>query len=287
MNNNLLRRLVFKLKNCVLPCADRETSLALLKSHIASSEPFMVARFGAVEIKAVLYAILPPPFNICLKKYTFKHIGNNAGFFPVNRHNLKRFAKVILEAARQVDLLASWRPEEIFFKRQLRGSQNIQFDVINSNDWLTALEGKRVLVIHPFAETIERQYHENRTKIWNSPDILPEFASLQTIKAVQSIAGNKTGFTTWFDALEWMEREIDKCEFDVALLGCGAYGFPLAAYIKQCGKQAIHIGGTLQIYFGIKGKRWDHAGLYNDAWVSPSENERPKNLGRVEEGCYW
>lgn len=198
----------------------------------------------------------------------------------------------MMEAMKQVDLLASWRPEEIFFKRKLRQCKRVDFDTIFPGDgddacWGSALKGKRVLVIHPFAETIERQYLENRTKIWANPNILPEFTSLQTIKAVQSIAGNNTDFTTWFDALEWMNHEIDKCDFDVALLGCGAYGFPLAAYIKQCGKQAIHIGGALQIYFGIKGKRWDHAGLYNDAWVSPSENERPKNLGRVEEGCYW
>lgn len=67
--------------------------------------------------------------------------------------------------------------------------------------------------------------------------MLPEFASMQTIKAVQSIAGNPVGFSTWFEALDWMKSEIDKKDFDIALLGCGAYGVPLAAHIKQNGKK--------------------------------------------------
>ena len=44
-----------------------------------------------------------------------------------------------------------------------------------------------------------------------------------------------------------------KFDFDVALIGCGAYGFPLAAKLKTAGKQAIHLGGVLQALFGIKG----------------------------------
>lgn len=85
-----------------------------------------------------------------------------------------------------------------------------------------------------------------------------------------------------------MEGEIDKKDFDVALLGCGAYGFPLAAYIKSIGKQAIHVGGPLQLYFGIRGKRWTDMGFYsNKYWTSPSESERPQNLKNVEGGCYW
>ena len=117
--------------------------------------------------------------------------------------------------------------------------------------------------------------------------ILPEFASLQVIPAVQTIAGNTEGHETWFDALKQMESEIDKADFDVALIECGAYGYPLAAYCKSIGKQGIHIGGSLQLYFGIKGKRWDRFGFYNEFWVSPGDSERPANLLKVEDGCYW
>ena len=75
---------------------------------------------------------------------------------------------------------------------------------------------------------------------------------------------------------------MDKIDYDIALIGCGAYGFPLAAYAKKTGHQAVHIGGSLQLLFGIKGKRWEKSGCYtihcnyedllkNPAWVRPSE----------------
>ena len=41
---------------------------------------------------------------------------NNAGFFPVNDDSLKRFAKLMLQDMKEVDILASWRPEEIFLE---------------------------------------------------------------------------------------------------------------------------------------------------------------------------
>ena len=117
------------------------------------------------------------------------------------------------------------------------------------------MRGKRVLVVHPFAETIEKQY-EKRTLLFKNPETLPQFESLETIKAVQSIAGNQTNFKDWFEALDYMEKEMDKCNYDIVILGCGAYGFPLAAYAKSQGKKAIYMGGVTQFLFGIKGKRY-------------------------------
>lgn len=198
----------------------------------------------------------------------------------------------MLKCMTQVDILASWRPEEVFFKKQLKHSIKISLTdlgpTINQGySWSSILEGKKVLVIHPFAKSIELQYNTNRKKIFHDQYILPEFESLQTITAIQTIAGNTNGFNSWFDALGYMENEITKKDFDIALIGCGAYGFPLAAFIKSIGKKAVHIGGALQLFFGIKGKRWDSLGYYNEYWIKPSSAERPKDLGKVEDGCYW
>ena len=73
--------------------------------------------------------------------------------------------------------------------------------------WTKALEGKKILVVHPFASTIELQYKKRNLIFKNN--LLPEF-ELKTIKAVQSIAGNPSEFTDWFEALKWMETEINK-----------------------------------------------------------------------------
>jgi hypothetical protein len=160
--------------------------------------------------------------------------------------------------------------------------------------WSHSLKGKKVLVIHPFAETIQSQYRDKRKRIFsnvykNTDDILPEF-DLKTLKAVQTIAGNKDErFETWFDALYWMVEQCRNIDFDVAILGCGAYGFPLAAEIKKMGKGAIQICGATQLMFGIMGNRWKESmGNYvNEAWVSPSESERVSNSSVVEDECYW
>ena len=53
-----------------------------------------------------------------------------------------------------------------------------------------------------------------------------------------------------------MYTEAVKIDFDTAIIGCGAYGFPLAAKLKAAGKQAFHMGGATQLLFGIKGSRW-------------------------------
>lgn len=118
---------------------------------------------------------------------------------------------------------------------------------------------------------------------------------MKTLKAVQTIAGEKDDrFETWFEALEWMYNEAIKIDFDVAIIGCGAYGFPLAAKLKEAGKQAIHLGGATQLLFGIKGKRWknnkafDYVSKYfNNDWIYPLEEDTPKRAENIEDGCYW
>ena len=234
----------------------------------------------------------PPPVKYLLTNYVRKTLHNNAGFFPLDDDAVKRFAKLMIKSMQQTDILASWRPEELFFRKYLFKSVKValrELDPAVGKDyaWSEMLEGKDVLVVHPFAESIQRQYEVNRERLFDNHAVLPKFKSLQTIKAVQTIAGNTMGFKSWFDALEYMEKEISSRNFDIALIGCGAYGFPLAAYVKSIGKKAVHIGGALQLYFGIKGKRWDNRNMYNEYWISPSVDEKPTNLEKVENGCYW
>lgn len=157
--------------------------------------------------------------------------------------------------------------------------------------WTASLKGKKVLIIHPFASTIQSQYKQ-REWLFPGTEILPKFKELYVLKAVQTIAGERDKrFRDWFEALEWMYEEAMKLDFDIAIVGCGAYGFLLASKIKEAGKQAVHMGGATQLLFGIKGRRWEKhpviSKLFNDYWVRPSENERPIKASSVEGGCYW
>lgn len=258
----------------------------------------MVGRFGSVELGASWVFELPGGPSLKTQKRIAEEMKNNAGFFPEKKVDMvEKYASLLKFSSSKVDLLGVWyNPMEDYiaehYAPQCQLTHLIALEPWYVNcPWTRALKGKKVLVIHPFTETIKRQY-EKREELFDNPDILPEFDKLYTVKAVQTIAGCRDDrFQTWFEALEWMYEEAMKTDFDVAIIGCGAYGFPLAAKIKAAGRQAIHMGGATQILFGIKGKRWDGLPaincLYNEYWVRPGNNEKPKGAENVEEGCYW
>ena len=264
-----------------------------LHEKILSGNPFMAARIGSTEIKAILYPGLPKILKIFLKKRFFSRMFTLAGFFPSNEENIIKFSEMMRMDMQQVDILGSWRIEEKFFKKELKNSIKIQLKYLepylNDEPWSKSLEGKKVLVIHPFAETIYEHY-KKKDFLFPNKNILPNF-ELKVIKAVQSISGEKNSFQNWFQALEFMKEEISKKDFDVALIGCGAYGFPLAAHVKRIGKQSIHMGGSLQILFGIKGARWENhpiiSKFFNENWVRPKLEDKPAKSHLVENNCYW
>lgn len=312
-----LRRRYIERHGLPQPCPlNKEMSPDIISNHIRekllSPEPCMLSRFGAVEIgcvvnylgiyhqkRKIIKYIKGEAFPWWWEEETMYPMRNNAGFFSATPELLKRFSEMMIEDMPLIDILASWRFEEEYFSKELQNAYKIDFEPYNpfwSNvPWTTALENKKVLVVHPFAETIQKQYLRKEL-IHKDPRVLPTF-DLRTIKAIQTI-GNQGDdrFETWFDALEFMKSEIDKKDYDICLLGCGAYGFPLAAHIKRSGKKAVHLGGSLQLLFGIRGARWEnnnynstynYSKLMNEYWVKPSETETPSKAQQVEEGCYW
>lgn len=95
-----------------------------------------------------------------------------------------------------------------------------------------------------------------------------------------------------FTSLNLMKNKIDSLEFDISLVGCGAYGLPIGSYIKNHKKKsAIHLGGSLQILFGIIGNRWVSnqriMRFFNEHWTRPIDSERIINFNTIEGGCYW
>lgn len=280
---------------------------------IDSGEPFWVARYGHTEmqfINAVLYnryvdgEITPENSDI---ESRLAQLCNNAGFFPNDKELGIKYVNEVLEAAKEIDLhaiwglwmedymLAQWEPTAKitrwayiapYYQRKENGEL----------PWTHALKGKKVLVINPFTESICSQYENNReylfSNIYEAEEILPQF-DLKTLKSVQTAGGAEDSrFKTWFEALDWMIEECKKIDFDVALIGCGAYGFLLASAIKKMGKGAIQTCGCTQMLFGVLGKRWTEdkelmQEVVNEYWIRPSVSERPETYNKVEDGCYW
>ncbi len=283
-----------------------EKASEYIYNQILKNKPLLIARIGANEFNCITGYLMS---ESGLNKYYNYITGNldaykiddniikitnqGAGVFPPTKSIIEKFAKRTLTDLNHVDILGVWLKENKLLKKELKQKTVIPLRDIepyyHNNPWTKALEGKKVLVIHPFAKSILKQY-EKREELFSNTNILPQF-SLKAIKSVQSIAGEKTEFKDWFDALKHMENQIAAVDFDIAIIGCGAYGLSLGAYVKRIGKQAIHMGGATQILFGIKGKRWDEhpviSKLYNEHWVKPLAEETPSAKNKVEDGCYW
>ena len=261
-----------------------------------NEKPFMIGRYGTSEGRALAeyYQI---KFGL-RKDYlprTKKFLCCNAGFFPDDSNSIDKWAELMTDLSSECDIMGvmnyyceGWVVENLCPQAILLPNGCISPGKDGYTDFL---EGKKVLVIHPMNKTIENQYFNKRELIYPDSNTLPEF-DLQTIKAINTQADEVDNrFNTWFDALDYMTEEVSKRDFDIAIVGCGAYGFPLAARIKKMNKTAIHMGGGVQYLFGIKSLRGDNNRsinkYYNEAWVYPDIDERPKGFEKIEGGCYW
>lgn len=280
----------------------------LISNILSADSPCLIARLGSTELLCVKnYLGVAGRTDRSFAKYiTFevpawwweesvvKQMHQNAGFFPPEVSGLEKFSELLLEDVREIDLLGSWLNDEKYLEDELRLSKRVVLEDLEpffaSSPWTSVLEGKKVLVVSPFSEQIESQYAK-RTKIFDN-GLLPDF-ELKTIKAIQSIAGEQVDYADWFEALGYMKEQISGHDFDICILGCGAYGLPLAAHVKRIGKKAVHLGGVTQMLFGIKGRRWEelivwpYMNLFNEHWVRPSTATRPVEASKVENGCYW
>ena len=280
----------------------------LIKARLGGDSPTMIARFGSSELGCVLtHLAIESPDSVVRKAmdyvrgrsapFWWSNVGlavcHYSGFFPCDPALLARYAELTLSDAAELDILASWLPGERRLENRLGGVSRVPIRDLepyyHEEPWSEVLAGRTVLVVHPFAQSIRDQY-ARREALFADPRVLPEF-ELKTLRAVQSIAGAKTPFPDWFAAFDSMRDAIGDIDFDIALIGCGAFGFPLAAHVKRLGKHAVHLGGATQYLFGIRGNDSDKnpvkRAMYTDAWVRPRDDERPDNYLTIEGGRYW
>lgn len=281
----------------------------IISDAISAGEPYWIGRFGGTEMKTMnFFSRYPYPI---LRRHKFRvvreDIDRDSGFFAERRSDYARFAKLMIDCSSKVDMLGiwNWDLEEWYLEKNMPQTQVTHAHFLEPwygrlvgdetiNPWTRALAGKKVLLVHPFANSIRTQYLNNQENIFanlgSADEFLPQF-ELLTVEAYQSLGKNRTGFSSWFDALDSMADKCSKYDFDVAIVGCGAYGFPLSAKLKEMGKVVIHLGGATQLLFGIKGKRWENDEIYgkmiNSFWISPSKEETPDTFNKVEGGCYW
>lgn len=280
-----------------------EETQDFIRNRLLGHDPVLISRLGSTEARALvkyhnrqtrskeelfyaLFSRFEAPF---WTRHEHRNLRKKTGFFPISRSSIDEFASEMFRAMGEVDLLGSWVPGENRLASFFSAAQFTRLEHLSpfgvEKPWTHALEGQRVLVIHPFQDSIEVQF-KKRQQLFSNSEFLPSF-SLDTMKAVQSLGTPPPEFRDWFQALNFMHEDTKSRDFDVALIACGSYGFPLGARLKRDGKKVIVLGGILQLLFGIMGKRWDRDGLYNDNWIRPMEAEKPDGFYGADRGAYW
>lgn len=288
--------------------AKGQTATDLIRKTLTKEAPCLIGKLGTIELEAIMAYLYKDRFMWPWKR-AFRYISgdvrykgwkpelrhklsNNAGFFSNTDPYLSRFAELYVDILPEIDILHSWLHAETLLVDRMPDTLRCTGALapwVSDTPWTKALAGKRILVIHPFEASIQQQYPK-RHVLFKNQDLLPEF-HLITLKAINSAAGEKVPFKNWFDALDSMKNQINQIDFDIALIGAGAYSLPLGAHIKSTGKKAVHLGGNLQVLFGIYGERHlTHPlikALINGHWIRPLDSDKISNYKKIENGCYW
>jgi len=267
---------------------------------LQEGHPFAAGKIGGAELMAMEYLdhrirpAWPPEWSW---RRPARRLMNNAGFFPLQKEAYRRWHRTMVQAVARMDFLSAWQTDPFlrsYEERIIRDLAPASRDMAIENlgrPILPDLLPFRWLVVSPFVLSIRRQLprlrqvhdpqgrHEGE---WSRPA-----ATCQLVRCPFQSHLEPSPYPSWQEGLERLAAEISSLQFDVALIGAGAWSLPLAAQIKVMGRSAIHLGGETQLLFGIKGKRWENYGIFNEAWISADASEMPAHRDRVENGCYW
>ena len=270
-----------------------------IKRMIESNHPFFIGRIAGIELKVAYYVSKGEK-----QAYTQEVEGleNNAGIHIHDSQSMFVYTTQLVEAYTNCTVIAEWeRSGQVFayhgMGQELISERTPTIPKINAlalepyyykDSWMTALKGKRILIVHPFVDTIKKQI-EKRSVLFPGRSWFEE-CEIQCISPPLTLAGNHQG-KDWQEHYASFLSELQKVnDFDIALVAAGGYGMLISNYIFTTTKKSvIYVGGALQLFFGIIGKRWfDNKrilSMVQEEWVRPSE--KPENHIRVEKGCYW
>ena len=266
-----------------------------IRHHLKHNKLFAAGKIGVTEAK-ILYSYFAHKKP---EEHSFNEGYVNSGIFPKTLETFQSFCTTYLDSIKCLDLAPRWCKCLEIFEIELYNQLNPKCyntplpdlePYYYDNPWTEFLKDKTVLVVSPFAKSIEQQFPKLE-KIWKGK-ITNNF-NLKTIKFPFSIgiSSEMEQWGSYSNCLNHFKDEISKAEFDFCIIGAGAYSLPLCQHVKALGKSSIHLGGPTQILFGIMGKRWtDNKGIakyVNDSWVTPLPEEMPTRREINEGACYW
>jgi hypothetical protein len=269
----------------------------------ALSHPAFVGRIAGIELRVAAAVLQGQPVTA----RDLAELENNAGIHTTSTASLRAYAQQLLAAYEACTLIAEWPTTGPVYHLTGSGQDHVRRLTPNipkisalalepyyvpptKPTWIDALAHKRILIVHPFVHTFQAQIEHLRA-VHRRPWL--EGCTFQFVRPPVTLGGQHRD-QDWSVALQPTLDALSQVEpFDVALVGAGGYGMLLSHHLYRThpNSSVIYIGGALQLFFGVIGKRWftqpEVMALVTSKWVRPLPADRPVGWERVERGCYW
>ena len=263
----------------------------------------LVVRFGVGENEVASRLLMNQPISPALR---LKFM-SAAGVWPPSSRQIEVFVQEYLDGLRTSTAVGTW--EELHSAPWMKVIESLDLgpklfpawhlDPIShftkgleaEFSWLKQMDGKSILVVHPMTSSIERQSQFLRGM---HRGFTFEPAKILTYRPPQTNGLNFRWAT--FEQLLWrakmdLEELVSTHRPEFALVAAGAYGVPLATHLFRQGLSVYHMGGCLQLLFGVMGNRWRNSGQVlqraTHRWLDRPIEQPPRGSKLIEGSTYW
>ncbi len=298
-------------KTLVAELANRGRFLTEVRTAIEARRGYAAGKIGHSEKMWLYYPLLlergvHPRARRAYEAALSRHALLNSGLFPARPEFLLQWARSYATALQSLDCVGLFGQHREM-EAEIVGAYRLTSTLVafqdqepdrsspddGENCYLPSLRGRRLLLVSPFASLLkERATRATFEATWSKTG-KPWFGPA-SVEAIEFPYGFEPRtwekYPTVLDLLAEIESRIAGCDFDVALIGAGGLGIPLAASVRRLGRVGISLGGHIQPLFGVLGARWRDDAAWreryiNDAWIDMPERYRPQPGTSAEN--YW
>ena len=280
---------------------DDDIGIQVLCKQISNQDKFCISRIGGIEYDAyghyLLYGYDP---NSIFYKNMFKYCGyydldnkkNIYDEYMIKYQECLRSSSLIMVANSKLESSMKFLSvsNQYFMKDVIYPTSDnilstithipkISYGILESFNYFGTfypmLDNKKILIISPFEEEIRLQL-EIKDQLFDKNIKYPNFAKVEYINTYLTTNNYTTPHRNWKETYNYYKDIINTKDFEICLLICGAYAYPLSNYIyNTLNKSCIHIGGIGQLFFGIRGGRYNNLTYFtrmmNDNWIYPHQ----------------
>lgn len=289
----------------------RQEFITDLRAAIENNAAYAAGKIGPSQQQWMYYEILLKGQTNSDEIKAFEenlifHGLKQSGVFPADPSFYLLFNKLYMEHVRNLDCIGIfYYPREL----ELIGHYQLSNKLVHymeqepdrsspSNDkrcYLQYFRNKKILLVCPFAGLLkQRATKEIFEGVWSKTG--KRWFYPRSIDALEFPYGfsneAQKSYATAIELLKEITTEIEKKNFDIALIAAAGLAIPIASYVKNMGKIGIDLGGHLQVLFGVIGKRWRERedwkmDYFNEWWIDMPANYRPKETDVCDQGAYW